>query len=88
MWSAKHRKLPQVIIRSHIVTGEFESHIAFFIQFFTERNIYTNISSSNQQTISKNSSQSNTIVINQLAIAQCLHAHCTLEGNPVCEVTT
>ncbi|XP_039791546.1 separase-like isoform X3 [Panicum virgatum] len=38
------------------------------------------------QTISKNSSQSNTIVINQLAIAQCLHAHCTLEGNPVCEV--
>ncbi|KAG2661846.1 separase-like isoform X2 [Panicum virgatum] len=38
------------------------------------------------QTISKDSSQSNTTVINQLAIAQCLHAHCTLEGNPGCEV--
>ncbi|KAF8730257.1 hypothetical protein HU200_017239 [Digitaria exilis] len=32
------------------------------------------------------SSQSSTTVINQLAIAQCLHAHCDLECNPVSEV--
>jgi separase len=38
------------------------------------------------KTISEDSSQSNTTVINQLAIAQCLYAHCTLEGNPGCEV--
>ncbi|CAL5019775.1 unnamed protein product [Urochloa decumbens] len=39
------------------------------------------------QTISEDPSESNTAVINQLAIAKCLHAHCALEGNPGCEVT-
>nr|CAB3451207.1 unnamed protein product [Digitaria exilis] len=38
------------------------------------------------RTISEDSSQSSTTVINQLAIAQCLHAHCDLECNPVSEV--